>query len=400
MSVPNADLVLLLATAAAGGLCLLKPGTAFQWRRFVLAAGASLVLITLALALWSPPGLSYTKAENVRVTHGARLDLERGVQGADCVVVVDGSSSSAFSLDKRTLAEVLQRHGHRPCIVSLVNHAGEHLEREWTAQELRKMLPPDVRARVDSLPLLWVKEMLWLYESQPARFAAKNRGTDRALACSNPGWGMSTLAALWTDWQDARKNARWTRAEAWEAFPADRLVATLNHTLFNLFQCGRLNRMMDAPPVPQHILDEMADRVHDTRERTWWKDAPPPGLQIKPSRTLRPRRWFKELVADSPAGWPQRVDMERVLFMSPIQNETVVKYSDMLQREGPGMDVRFFNGQADLDLVKRLHDPGLWQDTIHMDPDGAVMFSEWLAGRLGPVLTELKQQSASAAPAG
>lgn len=392
----HADLILLLALAASAALCLVRPAASVNWRGFAISAVLTLLLLTLTLAWWSPPGMSYARAENVRVVHGAKQDVERGLEGADCVVVFDGSSSSAFALDKKAVAEELRRQGHQPCIVSLVNHAGEHLEREWTAEELRRLLPPELQSRVDALPLLWVKEMLWLYEGNPARFAAKNRGTDRALACSNPDWGMSTLAALWTDWRDAGKNARWTREEAWDAFPADRIIATLNHALFNLFQCGRLNRLMDPPAEPQHILDEMALRPEDTRVRQWWKDAPPPGTQLKPSRTLRTRTWFRQMVEQSPAGWPQRAGMERVLFMTPVQNETVVKYSDLLVKEGTGTGLKFFNGQADLELVKRLYDPGLWQDTIHLDVDGAVLFSRWLAGHLGPVLTGLKKENRNA----
>ncbi len=390
LSAPN--FVLLLAVLAGSLLAFVRPSTGMNWRRFAVWAAGSLLFVTLGLAVFSPPGMSYRQADSVRVIHGAKLDLERGVEEADCILVIDGSSSSAFALDKKRITEVLAAAGHRPCIVSLVNHAGEHLEREWTAERLSAMLPKPLRAQVEALPMLWVKEMLWLYESLPARFAAKNRATDRALACSDPMWGVKTLWALWTDWQDAAKNARMDRREAWTAFPADRLLATFHHTLFNLFQCGRLHRLMQPETVPQHVLEEMALRPEDKRKHQWWANAPEPGAIIKPSKTLRPRRWFKDLVEQAPSGWHKRKGLELVLFKAPVQNETVIKYSDLLESEGLGVDRRLFNGQADLDLVRRMYDPGLWSDTIHMDIDGAAIFSEWLAGKLAPVLSELKER--------
>lgn len=390
LSAPN--VVLLLALLAGVAVSYVKTNSGMNWRRFFVSASGSLLAITLLLAVFSQPGMSYRLADSVRVIHGALRDIEKGLPDADCVVVFDGSSSSAYALDKKKIVEVLSAAGHKPCVVSLVNHAGEHLEREWTAERLRKALPAHVANRIRELPLLWVKEMLWLYESNPARFAAKNRGTDRALACSDPLWGIKTLNALWTDWQDARKNTRMDRNEAWEAFPADRLVATLHHTLFNLFQCGRLHRLMQPAVVPQHVMDEMVARPEDRRTHQWWKDAPKPGEKIKPSNTLRPRRWFKDLVEHSPSGWSPRVGLEQVLFMAPVQNETVIKYSDLLQREGLGVERTLLNAQADIELVQRMHDPGLWSDTIHMDVDGAEIFSEWLAVRLAPVLTDLRER--------
>lgn len=397
---PTLSVLCLVVAALAGlGLACLRADSGIRWRPFLLAGLVTLAMLTVGLAWLSPTGLSYRGAENTRVVHGALEDLKKGLPGADCVVFVDGSSCSAHALDVETLRKELVRHGHSPCIVSLVNHGSEHLEREWAAQELRKLMPEALRASVDELPVLWAKEIFYQYESHPARFAAQNRGSERMLAWNNAKWGTTALRALWTDWKDQRKNSKMNLAESWEAFPADRFAATFNHLLFNLFQCGRLARLSSPPTEPLHVLESMAALPDDPRPRKWWSEVPPPGTKEKRSATLRPRRWFKALAVDAPSGWPKREGLECVLHMPPVQNRTVLKYSALLEEEGFAVPVRFINGQADAELVKRLHRPELWQDTVHLDRDGARLYSAWLAGKLGPVISDLRLSMLPPVPA-
>jgi hypothetical protein len=97
------------------------------------------VLLVLAGRAF-PLGMSYPKADTTRTIAGALEDLERGIDGADSVVVFDGSSSSVYSLDRPTLKAGFEANGHKPCFVYLVVRAGEHLEREWMANELRRAM--------------------------------------------------------------------------------------------------------------------------------------------------------------------------------------------------------------------------------------------------------------------
>ena len=338
-----------------------------------------------------PLGMSYPKADTTRTIAGALEDLERGIDGADSVVVFDGSSSSVYSLDRPTLKAGFEAKGHRPCFVYLVVRAGEHLEREWMANQLREAMSEPLRKKVDRLPLLWAKEMLWLYEGNPARFAAENRGTQRSLACSPPELVPQTLRALWTDWRDARRNSRWDTWETWEAFPADRLWASVNHGFFNLFQCGRLTRLMDGPSQPLHALDESAVEPMVPIAPSKWADVPPPNFEEKLSKALQPRTWFKKLLEDAPDGWPKRKYSRTVLYMQPASNKSSFKYADVLELKGSKLPRPLFNGQADDDLVERLHKPEHWKDTIHLQRTGAVIFSEWLVQQIEPRLAKLKR---------
>ena len=352
---------------------------------FVGSLGAALSLTALF-----PPGMSYTAADSVRTIAGVAEDLNAGVKDADCVVIFDGSSSSRYALDHPTIMDALRAKGHRPCVVYLVLPAGEHLEREWMAEQVYRALEPETRRRLDKLPILWAKEMLWLYETLPARFAAENRGTDRLLACSSPSEALLTLRALWTDWRDGNRNARKDWRESWEDFSGDRMIATINHGCFNLFQCGRLTRLSSSPVVPLRTVADTASEADHSGKHGWWNEAPAPDAVFKPSSTLRPRRWFKELVTNAPSGWPKTAQAELVLYMQPVANVSGPKYGDLLQREGPGVPNRLFNGQADESLRRSLYKPELWRDTIHLNRAGAVVFSKWLVDRLEPALAELK----------
>lgn len=384
------DFLLLTSVLAGLGLARLRPSAVTRWDRWWLGFLGGLVLLLFLLQRAFPLGMSYPKADTTRTIAGALEDLRQGIDGADCIVVFDGSSSSVYSLDRPTLKAGFEAKGHRPCFVYLVARAGEHLEREWMAGQLREAMGEELWQKADKLPLLWAKEMLWLYEGNPARFAAENRGTQRALACSPPELVPKTLYALWTDWRNARKNARWDAAETWEAFPADRLWATVNHGFFNLFQCGRLARLMDGPPEPLHVLDESATEPMVPIAPAKWADVPPPNFEEKLSKALQPRAWFKDLLEGAPEGWPRKRRSRTVLYMQPASNKSSFKYADVLELKGSRLPLPLFNGQADDALVERLHRPEHWKDTIHLQRTGAVIFSEWLVEQIEPTLAKLK----------
>ena len=392
------EILLLIAFAASGLISLLKSGPAVRLWPVLLGTCTTLAVVTLVLAAWYPPGMSYTKAENTRVILGAKETIDRTLFGSDCVIVLDGSSCSACGLDTEVMAQVFQIAGHKPCIVSLVNHGGEHLEREWMGAELRRLLNDKQKHRIDRLPTLWAKELLWLYDTLPARFAAKNRGSNRMLAAAGPREGARALRALVTDWRDAAAAARWTTQEAITEFPLDRVSATVHHTLFNLFACGRLNRLMDGPATPLFPLADVSRMPEHSLERPWWSKVPAPGTVEKPSSTLRPREWLKDILDEPPEGWTSHKKLRRVVFVPPVLNRTMIKYSSLLEREGLGVRVQLINGQADADLMKRLHQPDLWRDTLHLDADGAAIFSRWLATQMLPRLNALKRVTAKPGP--
>ena len=77
--------------------------------------------------------------------------------------------------------------------------------------------------------------------------------------------------------------------------------------------------------------------------------------------------------------------------MQPASNKSSFKYADVLELKGSKLPRPLFNGQADDDLVERLHKPEHWKDTIHLQRTGAVIFSEWLVQQIEPRLAKLKR---------
>jgi len=354
-----------------------------------------MLLAALILAgHWWPTGGSYPAAENERVVRAATETAQRNAAKADCVVVVDGSSIFSHAFDSSVMREELVKAGHQPCVLSLALLGGEHLELEWMAERLRKALPAETRQRLDALPMLWVKEAYWTYESHPARFVALNEDTPRTLAQCEPGQVMNMLWSLHDNWKADCAAANLKRRAAWVTYPWDQTMALVHQGMFNLFHVGQLERLVEPVPGPQyHVLGE--EHLTPLKEtRTWWADRPGPDAKFEASSRYSVRPWFERMLATAPLGWPQRKGFQLVLATMHAQNRTVPEYTATLADLGQLGGKPLILASTDAELRKELNDPLLWRDHTHLEATGAVIYTRWLAGRLLPMIATAKEGTA------
>ena len=382
--------LLLLACAVYALVHLLRAGGGFRLKPALLGL-AGLLVVGLALAgWWLPTGAGYLSAESNRVIRAAAETAQRDAAQADCVVVVDGSSVFTYALRTERLRDELTKAGLHPCVLSLVLTGGEHLEREWMARQLRESLPEQTRQRLDALPMLWVKELHWTYETHPARFVALNAFSPRTLAHCTPAMVWPLTRALHENWKSDCRSDNLHGTAAWKIYPWDQVTAVLRQGIYNLFHVGQLERLEDVDPGPlYHVLGEGPIPLMNS-SKSWWKERPALDAQVNPSSTYRQRHWFERLLEAAPESWPHRPGFELVLATMPGQNGTVQEYGAALEAWGLPGGKRMLLGSRDPALRKQLDDPTLWRDHIHLEEAGAAVYTQWLAAKLSPLIREMK----------
>jgi hypothetical protein len=276
-------------------------------------------------------------------------------------------------------------------VLPLVVLGGEHFERQRMARLLRAGLSPTTLSRIDSLPLLWIKELHWTYESHPMRFVASQADTPRIIASCEPSLVPRMIHALHGNWKEDCRGSKLLGWAAWKEFPFAEAAGVLRQGADNLFHTGQIERLLEPTPEPlvyEHGLRELAPF---NTKRVWWPERVKPDEEATAMSRYKPRAWFEDIVNDAPSGWPQRRGFELVLAMAPGINKFVPDYAAKLDQLGSIEGRRLILASRDSALRKALDEPQLWQDHIHLENGGAIVFSNWLAGRAHPIIETLKQ---------
>ena len=387
--------LLVTACAAYALVHWLRAGGEIKLKSAMAGALIILVVSLAAGAKWWPTGGTYHSAENERVVRAATEIAQRDAAKADCVVILDGSSIFSHALDIDMMRGTLEKEGMHPCVLSLALLGGEHLEREWMAGRLRAALPVETRQKLDALPIIWVKELYWTYESHPARFVALNENTPRTLAQCEPTEAAKMLWALTNNWRDDCRAEGLKRRKALAVYPVDQATALIHQGLYNLFHVGQLQRSLEADPGPQYaVLGSLTVPLGEDSKK-WWDDRPDADTVYEPSQKYTPRKWFGRLLTTAPNAWPRRKGFQLVLATMHSQNRTVQAYTATLANLGDVDGKPLLLGSIDEGLRDELNDPTLWRDHTHLEREGAKIYSHWLAEQLVPLIDKAKQGMAS-----
>lgn len=384
--------LLLLACASYALMEVLRPGASFHLRSVLAGAAGTLILALWLAGTWLPTGASYPTAENNQVIRAAVETASTEAANADCAIIVDGSSVFTYAVDLETLKTELRRGGHRACVLSLKLLGGEHLEREWMARQLRQALPAATQRHLDTLPMLWVKELHWTYESHPARFVAINADSASMLAQCEPAVVGRMIKALHENWKEECRLDHLKSLEAWKAYPWKQSFAALRQGVFNAFHTGQMERYAGpACPPLFHVLGK-PPLAPVTEPKPWWAQRPAVDDVMTPSGRYTERQWFKELLEKAPSTWPQRPGFNLVLATAMGQNKTVQTYAATLAAQGiEGRPLVL--AARDETLRQQLDDPALWRDSLHLEHAGSLIYTRWLAARLHPLLEQVKAES-------
>ena len=167
----------------------------------------------------------------------------------------------------------------------------------------------------------------------------------------------------------------------------------VQQSVYNLFHVGQMQRLMELDPGPlYHVLGE-GRLAPDTTPKPWWNERPDVDEKFIPLSRYRERKWFEQLLRSAPSTWPRRPGFELVMATMHGQNRFVQGYNATLAANGLIGGEKLLVASADAELRRQLNDISLWQDHIHLENTGAVVYTRWLSAQLLPMLSELKQQA-------
>ena len=382
---------LLLACGVLVLLYGLRSGRGTGSLRGFLVPGIGALLLALVItAVCWPTGGSYPEARNHRLAATAADQADREVPAADCLVVLDGSSVFAYGINVEKLRKLLVAAGHKPCVVSLSIAGGDHFEREYMADQTWRLMRPETHQALAKLPVLWVKELHWHYDSRPARMIGSNPDTDRAMTLCSPARAAEMASVVWVS-REITPQLGDDDVEGDDIQTPAGLVATLvRHGVFNLFHAGQLQRQVDGPTrvlklnsraslendlpdLPEASLRELMEWSKEMQPRSIHHDPPP---------------WFKEVLKRTPYGW-QHPRTQVQLIMLPALSPVEHTYAAQIVYQG-GFGLPMVLGPHDQELRQKLNDPACWKDPVHLKGKGTEIATEWFAGHLLQQLATLK----------
>lgn len=389
-SISNGQLVL-----TCGVLVLLYAlrsgrGTSARLRAFLIPGLAALILaIVVAGLIWPTPG-SYPDARNQRLAATAADQADREVPTADCVVVLDGSSVFAYGIDVARLRAQLTAAGRKPCIISLSIAGGDHFEREYMADQTWRLMKPATHEALARLPVLWVKELHWHYDSRPARMIGSNPDTARAMTLCDPVNSVKMAKVVW----DSREITPQLGDDDVQGddiqTPAGLVATLLRHGAFNLFHGGQLQRRADGPTrlLKQNASASLENDVPDLPEASlrelldMSREMPPRSVHHEPPP------WFKEVLARTPYGW-SHANSQVQLIMLPALSPVEHTYAAQIFYLG-GFGMPMVLGPHDQELRQKLSDPACWRDPVHLKNNGTKITTDWMGEILIKRLAAMK----------
>ena len=385
------SLALLLASCGVlVALHLMRASSQVKLKTMLVAGVLSMILVIVVTRSWRPVIATYPKAESHRLVVGAAQRLEQALPQSDSVVVLEGSSVFAHGLPPEPLERELQKLGHRACVLSLSQPGADHFERECMGEDLWAQLSANARQRMSTMPVLWVKELHWTYESQPARFVARDLETQRVMAHCDFARSLRMAAALHSNWKTHTTHLRLDGPEAWKLLPFAEFGGVVRLGLFNLFHGGRLQRLLDEPPNPDYspLRPQDLDPVLDAGKSFWANRLPVTELP-QLSRDFRARRWFDHFLSQSHAPINE-AGVSLVLFQPPSYSRTERRYTAAWQHNPRSQRIPVILANTDSQLLQRLDDIRYWRDSLHMEQSGAEALAPWVAERLLSYFTRPK----------
>ena len=382
---------LLLACCVLVLLYGLRAGGSSGGLRGFFLPGLAALLGALAIAarLWPIPG-TYPEARNQRLAATAADQADREMPTADCVVVLDGSSVFAYGLSVPKLRAQLTAAGRKPCIISLSIAGGDHFEREYMADQTWKLMKPATHAALAKLPVLWVKELHWHYDSRPARMIGSNPDTARAMTLCEPRRAVEMASVVWES-REITPQLGDDDVQGDDIQTPEGLVATIaRHGVFNLFHAGQLQRKADGPTrllklnasaslenevptLPAESLRELLDMSKEMPPRSVHHEPPP---------------WFKAVLARTPYGW-DHTNTKVQLIMLPALSPVEHTYAAQIVYVG-GFGMPMILGPHDQALREKLSDPACWRDPVHLKDKGTLMTTQWFGEHLLKQLETMK----------
>lgn len=388
-SISNGQLLL-----ACGVLVLLhglRSGLATGGLRAFLAPGIGALLLVLAWAGWCwPTDGSYPEARNFRLAATAANQADREIPGADCVVVLDGSSVFAYGINVAKLRTQLAAAGRKPCIISLSIAGGDHFEREYMAEQTWRLMRPETHTALARLPVLWVKELHWHYDSRPARMIGSNPDTARAMTLCAPSRAAEMASMVWAS-REITPQLGDDDVSGDDIQTPEGLVATLlRHGIFNLFHAGQIQRAADGPvrlvklnasaSLENDVPNLPAESLRELLDMS--KEMPPRSIHHEPPP------WFRQVLARTPYGWHHpRTQVQLIMLpaLSPVEHT----YAAQIVYVG-GFGLPMILGPHDQALREKLDDPACWRDPVHLKDHGTTLTTAWLGEHLLKQLASLK----------
>jgi hypothetical protein len=330
--------------------------------------GVALGLVWLiTLNVFAPLKLSFPDAATTRVVQFGSDRLKQDDRSLGrYVFVIEGSSPTSRAVDGEQLEAQLRSAGIATSVIQIALDGANHVERLQILREFVQGLGDKEIEQLKRSRVIFCREVEYYYDRDPFNKVESNAFTDRTLSYVN----LQSLPEI----------IRWFGLNShWIGLIRKRdLVGSIAAMeAFNLFRVGYLERIQTGGSLPP----QNGFVPRETRSPDFNPSGPLPlNFPNDPSKTdLK--------IYHSTTAWVASRDAEYARLFEKVGATpcffTVTSWSAPMYRynlwfsQSPKHQP-FFNGDT-LALRKRLADPGLWADELHLKPAGARIFTQAFA---------------------
>jgi hypothetical protein len=313
-----------------------------------LLAGAALVSIILARRPYVAPG-------NVSpVTKYAVAELTEPTEKN--VLVIDGASYVLNGVDAQIVQDELRKLGYSARAVKLAFGGANHFERIRLHEDVTSRIPPGPRA---GQRWVFLAEVMLGYDQEPLNQFFENTDSVRAFHYLNLRNAWDASRALRSEHITPIQDEDWQWRVA-------------RHAMVNAFNAGVISRM-----VPEEELEPVTGLASKGRKRFKYDFKALLREARKPGPPIPVPPWVFEIREPRERAIWDTFGIEWVYFGVPSTRPEQLRY------------IRNFCGVAkapclhpDEGLIRELEASTNWRNAGHLNRNGAIIYSRWLAGEI------------------
>jgi hypothetical protein len=315
-------------------------------------AGAALVSVVVARQPWMVPG---------KVSPVAKYGIQQLKAPAEKnVLVLDGASYVLNGVDVLVVADELEQLGYSARAVKLAFGGANHFERFKLYEDIVSRIPKRQR---EGQHWVYLAEVMGGYDREPLNQLKDNPDSARAFHYLTP-------TNAWYAGLAMRSEHVTERFEGWQW-----LIA--RHAMVNAFNAGVLSRV-----VPEEEIEPVTGLASKGAKRFKYDFEALLKEAREPSPPVPIPTWmFTIREPRERALWVDRFRADWVYFGVPSTRPEQLRYirSFCAATKAPCI-------KPDEDLIRELEAPTNWRNAGHMNRNGALIYSRWLArevARLG-----------------
>ena len=364
--IPVAALVLVSSVKYSGNRIPVWP---------CILAVAGVLALFLCLRANIPDEQVFINSDAARKVRAQVRDLQKKPKWWEKdILIIEGSSITAFGIDNREVEAALAAQGWDPVVLQLSISGANHFERTFMIGAFFRNLSPADRNQIRNARVVLLKEVFDTYDNNPLSLFDKDEYQERAKVYMNPSNALQVLRAF--------------AASLPEEIPLLERVSSLSHygrligerLLMNRFCAGALSDMNPdvwkkrtqafhalsgtKPGFDYDTMVKSSARIPGTEQSLPWSSLPPGWLACF---------HYEKLILGG--------DIDAVAFFAmPTLEPQRAVYQRRFSRSLPEGAIMI--GPPSSDQLQPFLQKEYWFDGVHPTGLGAAKFSRWFAGEL------------------